>query len=336
MRYIPINAVEPGMLLATTLFDHDANILLRSNTVLTASYITRLKTLQFSGVYIFDGETEDYYETLISEDTRRKTIRSLKHLNIDQCLYLANQITNDVLSCTNMIIDMLNITSFDNYLYDHSINVATYSIICGASLNLTNEQLRLLGQAALLHDIGKTAIDINILNKRDKLTDAEFAEIKRHPEAGYRMLQQNPDIASVVRAAVYEHHENEDGSGYPRHLKSKDIHLFAKIIHVADVYDAMISKRAYKDEMNPSDVMEYLMANVDTMFDKRIIETFIAHVAPYPIGVTVELSNGQLALVIKNHPTFLARPIVRMLDSEGGDIDLLNCLNITINRIYQG
>ena len=155
--------------------------------------------------------------------------------------------------------------------------------------------------------------------------------MKKHPMYGYNMLRDNYDVSSVARNAILSHHENEDGSGYPRALTGDKIHLFAKIIHVADVYDALTTKRVYKDAMNPADALEYLMGNAERMFDKELVATFLEYVAPYPLGVQVELSNGQKALVVKNNRNMLSRPVVRL--NSGAKVDLMEHLDITIVKM---
>lgn len=182
-----------------------------------------------------------------------------------------------------------------------------------------------------MHDIGKTNIPKEILNKPDILSEEEFKEVRKHPRYGYDILKENDNISSVVRNAVYSHHENEDGTGYPRGLTSDKIHLFAKIIHIADVYDALTARRSYKEPLNPADALEYLMAYAGTMFDKTVLETFIKYVAPYPVGTSIRLSTGQVAVVIKNNEEFLTRPIVRL--ANGTIINLQNVLNITITEL---
>ena len=145
-----------------------------------------------------------------------------------------------------------------------------------------NEELEKLSQAALLHDIGKCDVPLEIVNKPAKLTSEEYEEMKRHPEYGLKRLrdgrsQGTEEIHAVVKNAVYSHHENWNGTGYPRGLQGEAIHLFARLIHVADVYDALTAKRAYKDALNPSDAMEYLMANSGAMFDIDVVNTFIKY-----------------------------------------------------------
>jgi len=228
-------------------------------------------------------------------------------------------------------METINISTYDNYTYTHSVNVDILSVILGVACGLRDDELKKLSQAALLHDIGKTCVPIEIINKPGRLTEEEYAEVKKHPYYGYNMLRDNFDVSSVARNAILSHHENEDGSGYPRALAGDKIHLFAKIIHVADVYDALTTKRVYKDAMNPADALEYLMGNSERMFDKDLVATFLEYVAPYPLGVQVELSNGQKALVVKNNRSMLSRPVVRL--NSGAKVDLMEHLDITIVRM---
>lgn len=331
MRYISIKNLTPDMVLATTLYDNNDNVLLKANHKLTPHNIKRIKKLDYDGLYIYEDEEIAVHNELISEQTRINTLRALKRLNIEKCLYLANEIVDEIRCSDSMLVETINLSSYDNYTYIHSINVDVLSVITGIALGLTDNQLRNLSQAALLHDLGKTSIPKEIINKPGALTEEEYEEIKKHPFYGYELLKDNDNIASVVRNAVYSHHENEDGTGYPRGLTSDKIHLFAKIIHIADVYDALTAKRIYKDPLNPADALEYMMAHAGTMFDKTVLEAFIRHIAPYPVGTSIILSTGQKALVVKNNEEFLTRPIVKL--DNGTVINLQSTLNITITEL---
>lgn len=331
MRYITINNLVPGMIIATTLYDNNDTILLKANHKLTSHNIKRIRRLDYDGLYIYENDEVAVHNELISEQTRIDTLKALKRLNIEKCLYLANEIVDEIRCSNSLLVETINLSSYDNYTYIHSINVDVLSVITGIALGFTDLQLRNLSQAALLHDLGKTCISKDIINKPGPLSAEEFEEIKKHPHYGYELLKDNDNISSVVRNAVYSHHENEDGTGYPRGLKSDKIHLFAKIIHVADVYDALTAKRIYKDPLNPADALEFLMAHAGSMFDKTIIEAFIKHIAPYPVGTSIVLSTGQKALVIKNNEEFLTRPIVKL--DNGTVINLQSTLNITITDL---
>ena len=331
MRYVKTEHLEKGMVLCYTLYDDNEKVLLRSNKKLTQNNIIRIQQLDIPGLYIFEDDDITSHTPIVSEQTRMKALKSLKRLNIDDCIYIANNIVEEVRESDSMIMETLNISSYDSYTYTHSVNVDILSVILGVALGLRDDDLHKLSQAALLHDIGKTCLPLEILNKPGKLTPEEYAEIQKHPRYGYNMLKDNHEVSSVTRNAIMSHHENEDGSGYPRGLAGDKIHMFAKIIHIADVYDALVTKRVYKDAMNPADAMEYLMAKSETMFDKSMVATFMEYIAPYPLGVTVELSNGEQAVVVKNNRSMLSRPVVRLFS--GTKIDLFSRLDITITKM---
>ncbi len=331
MRYVRAEHLEKGMVLVYTLYDNNEKILLKANRKLTQNYINRIQQLDIMGVYVFEDDDVEEHKSIVSEQTRLRAIQSLKRLNIDDCIFVANSIVEEIRESESMIVETINLSTYDNYTYTHSVNVNILSVILGVACGLRDDELKKLSQAALLHDIGKTCVPIEIINKPGRLTEEEYAEVKKHPMYGYNMLRDNYDISSVARNAILSHHENEDGSGYPRALTGDKIHLFAKIIHVADVYDALTTKRVYKVAMNPADALEYLMGNAERMFDKELVTTFLEYVAPYPLGVQVELSNGQKALVVKNNRSMLSRPVVRL--NSGARVDLMEHLDITIVKM---
>lgn len=319
------------MVLAATLYDSNENILLKANHKLTSHNIRRIRDLNYGGLYIYEDNDIFNFNELISEQTRIAALKSLKQLNIDKCLFLAHEILNEIRCNASMLVETMHLSSFDNYTYMHCVNVTILSAVTGIALGFTDEQLKQLSQASLLHDIGKTHIAKEILDKPDILTAEEYQEIKKHPLYGYDILKENDAFSSVVRNAAFSHHENEDGTGYPRGLTTDKIHIFAKIIHIADVYDALTSRRVYKEPLNPADALEYLMANTGTMFDKSILEVFLRYVAPYPIGTSIILSTGQTAIVVKNNEDCLTRPIIKL--ANGTIINLLHTLDITIKDL---
>ena len=324
------------MVISSNLYDNNEQILLKANTQLTEFFINRISNLQFDGVYIFEKDDVAKARQIVSDETRMQAINKLKRLDINACMFLANNIVNEIRSSESLIIEQVSLSSYDSYTYVHSVNVDVLSVIIGIGLGLRNEELEKLSQAALLHDIGKCDVPIEIVNKPAKLTTEEFEEMKKHPEYGLKRLrdgrsQGSEEVHAVVKNAVYSHHENWNGTGYPRGLKGENIHLFARIIHVADVYDALTAKRAYKDAMNPSDAIEYLMANSGSMFDIEVVNTFLKYLAPYPIGCEVLLSTGQQGTVIENNEKYLSRPKIKL--TSGTVIDMMQKLNVTILQI---
>ena len=157
--------------------------------------------------------------------------------------------------------------------------------------------------------------------KPDKLTEEEFAEIKKHTESGFMILKEVKTIPLVVAHCAYPHHERLDGTGYPRGLKDDEIQYFAKIIAVADVFDAITSNRVYRNAMLPHEVLEILYAGCGRLFDLKIVEAFRSAVAIYPVGVTGELSNRTLGTVKKQNMGLGDRPIIEIMEEDGKSLD---------------
>ncbi len=260
MRYLSIDKIQDDAVLAMPVYSSSGSILLNANTVLKQSYIKKLEALGFAGLYIYDEISEDIVvEDIVSEEIKIQTIQALGSLNIDMCRLMAHSIVDELLKKPHASIDMMSVASFDNYTYTHSLDVAVLAVIIGLASGLNYDQLKRLSEGALLHDIGKMNLSLDILNKIDPLTEEEMALIRRHPEEGYSTIKGDSTIPATVKDAVLAHHENEDGSGYPRGITGDKISRFAKIIHVCDVYDALVSNRIYRRAINPADAMEFLM-----------------------------------------------------------------------------
>jgi HD-GYP domain-containing protein (c-di-GMP phosphodiesterase class II) len=198
---------------------------------------------------------------------------------------------------TDVVYNMLDIRSYDNYTYAHSVNVCTIALIIGAALKMSRSDLEYLGISALLHDIGKMFIDSQILNKPGSLDPDEYEQVKKHTRDGYELLKDKICISFISSHVAFQHHEREDGSGYPRGLTGDRIHRFAKIVAVADVYDAMTSHRVYRKAMPSHVVIQEIKENADRKFDRSVVEHLEKIVAPYPIGSVLLLNNGEKVVV---------------------------------------
>lgn len=194
---------------------------------------------------------------------------------------------------TISVFDMLhNIEDFDDSTYSHSLNVALISNVIGHWIGYTEEDLEVLTLAALLHDIGKLMVPENILKKPGKLTEEEFQLVKLHPIMGYDLIK-DEDIDIRIKEVILKHHERCDGSGYPSLLKDKEIPEFAKIIAIADIYDAMTSKRTYRDALCPFEVIRLFEDEGFQKYDTRILITFLERIGQAYINNHVQLSDGR-------------------------------------------
>lgn len=324
MRYLNIEKVNPGMILAKEVYDDDGRVLLSLNTKLTKEYITRLSIRGYQGVYIEDELSKGIQiEEVITIELRNKAAQAVKDGDIDSLKNIAKDIVGQLLDKDKSIsLDIQDLRTYDNYTYKHSVNVAVISTIIGIYLSYDDESLWELCLAALMHDIGKTKIDPAIINKPARLTMSEYRLVQEHARYSYDILDENGLIPARTKQGVLHHHENEDGTGYPDRLVGDEIPPYAKIIHVADVYDALTSKRPYKKPYALSEAIEYLMGGSNVLFDRNAVEAFLEAVPVYAKGIEVTMTNGEKAIVVSNTSNPL-RPIVRLINS-GVDIDLNN------------
>ncbi len=331
MRYIQIDEAEVGMIIAKPVFDSNERVLLGVNSILTQEYLNSLIRRGMPGIYIKDEWSKDIeIDDVISVELRNEGVEALKHNDIDKTLGVAKKIIDQILSSSVISLDMMDLKSYDNYTYQHSVNVAVVSSLVGMKMGLNRDALEELCMAAILHDIGKTLVPPEIINKPDRLTKEEYEQVQKHSEYGYEVVKDRMDISAKVKAAILTHHENEDGTGYPKHYKGNQIHIYAKIIHVADVFDALTSKRPYKTSYARYEAAEYLMGGCDRMFNHEIVVAFMSAVPIYPRGLCVHLSDDREAIVTKNTKNLL-RPIVRFENNEELDLsDLSKNRNLTI------
>jgi putative nucleotidyltransferase with HDIG domain len=228
---------------------------------------------------------------------------------------LVEEITDSVARNSGALISLARLTTADDYTYMHSVAVCAMMIALARQLGLDAEQTRLAGVAGLMHDLGKAAMPLEVLNKPGKLTDAEFAIIKSHPEKGYAMLKASTDVDPVVLDVCLHHHEKVDGSGYPKGLKGDEISLFAKMGAVCDVYDAITSNRPYKQGWDPAESLRRMAEWAKGHFDMRVFQAFVKSLGIYPIGSLVQLSSGRLGVVTDQSGKSLTTPKVKVFFS---------------------
>jgi putative nucleotidyltransferase with HDIG domain len=228
---------------------------------------------------------------------------------------LVEEISDSVSRNPGALISLARLKTADDYTYMHSVAVCALMVALSKQLSLDEAQTRSAGIAGLLHDLGKAAMPMEVLNKPGKLTDEEFAIIKSHPEEGHRMLLAGSGVDPVALDVVLHHHEKTDGSGYPKHLKADEISLFAKMGAVCDVYDAITSNRPYKSGWDPAESLRKMAEWTKGHFDPVIFQAFVKSLGIYPIGSLVLLSSGRLGIVVEQGEKSLLTPRVKVFFS---------------------
>lgn len=353
-RYTSTRLLDEGMMIDQAIIDRTGRILIARKTVLDHFLIDSLRKMGVPGVYIREGEEDpdedievapetletiaklkvaDRAKVTLSDSVKQRVSQGIQFLYSDTSssdfANTANNITYSLMQAISendavaMNIDALKVS--DEYTFKHSVDVATMAMIIARKSGLPNRDVYQIGVAGLLHDVGKSHIPNEILNKAGKLTEEEFTVMKNHTIYGYNILKEKSEISNEIIAGVLQHHEKINGRGYPLKLADKQITPYARVLSVADIYDALVTERPYKKGFSAHDALEMIMAMTDEL-DVDFMRSFIDTVILYPVDTSVTLSNGERARVVKNTPHYPMRPKVVGLKS-GKVYDLANDIN---------
>jgi len=196
--------------------------------------------------------------------------------NHEESKEVVNDLVLTILDDNFTMESLMNIASHDYYTHTHSLNVAVYALSLGSFIGLDKETLSILGESALLHDLGKSKVSPDIINKAGKLTDKEFETIKNHSEFGFQMAISIGITNKHILAGIRHHHEKMDGTGYPKHLKGNEIPLFARLIGLCDIFDALTSERSYKKAMSTFEALSLIKTKMNTHVDMKLLNKLIA------------------------------------------------------------
>lgn len=359
-KAISISDATEGMSLGGTIEDRMGRPLMKPGDVLSDYKIERLRRLGLGTLQIQYDNGVDIDPDKILSDKARENVEKYRvedpnkvHLeqvvkdricegvkflyaNPDpvQLAETTQAVTYELMEAINkndaVAVNIADLKVSDEYTLEHSVDVATISMITAKKKGKSQKELFEIGMAGLMHDIGKTKVPPEILNKPAKLTFEEFKEMKKHSLYSYQMVKDNTSISNDVKLAMLQHHEKLDGSGYPYGIKGDEIHPYAKIITIADIFDALVTNRPYKRGIAPKEAVEMIMGMTETL-DMKDLKSFLSTMILYPVDSLVQLSNGEVARVVKKNPDFLLRPmVVGVTSGTVYDLGDIRCMNLVI------
>jgi len=267
-----------------------------------------------------------YAQSVAATREVMNSVRLGQSPNIKKVKRVVQGIVDQILADETSLIGLTTIRDYDDYTFTHSVNVCIFGVALGRRLGLTRLQLYDLGLAALFHDIGKSRVPVDIVNKPDLLSDDEWKLIAAHPWLGVLalfQLKEQQEFPYRSMMVAYEHHMRRDVTGYPRSLRTKAIGFYSKIIAVADGFDAATSRRSYQTEpMNPASVLAEMRDNARRGMDPVIVKAFVNLLGIYPVGTFVVLDTFELAIVHSNNPNpeMLSRPMSLIVSDDLGNV----------------
>ena len=361
-RFVRTRSLQVGMIIDQSIIDRAGRVLIARNTPMDTFHKEALLKMGIGGVYIREGEEDEENEekggsvvvsVAVQKVIEKNTVQDRAKVNLSESVkarvaegiqYLYNDtetegftdttknITDDLMKAIDsnnaLAVDISALKVSDEYTFKHSVDVATMAMIVAKKHGLSDADVYEIGISGLLHDVGKSKIPNEILNKAGKLTDDEFAMMKQHSLFGYSILKEKDDLSKQIKLGVLQHHEKMNARGYPMGVGADSINIFARIISVADIYDALVTERPYKKPFSPRDAVEMIMSMTEEL-DINVMRSFLESVILYPVGTDVELSTGELARVVANNPQYVLRPKVVGIQS-GKTYDLADIKNASI------
>lgn len=347
-----INPEAIGKKLARDLWDSDGKLILPKHTVLNPKYIDYILKANLRNVLIINendeevvigigtvenlvGDAPDQFHdrpSLFQMRADQVELANTFHTTVDQFKLMMEQISegrainpsevtaavdyvyNAVSQSNNVLYSLKDLRTQDDYTFEHSVAVSIIAIKIAQIHGFKESDTRNLGIAGLLHDIGKARISPAILQKPGPLSPIELDEIRKHPVYGYRIVQEMHLEDRNIEFAVLEHHERNDGGGYPLHITGDKIHDFAKIIAIADVFDAVTSDRAYRQRLGLLEAVEEMYSRESGYLDGRIAERFIKYILNVAPGDLVVLNTGEIASIVMVYEDEPMRPLVKIDD----------------------
>lgn len=360
MRPVSVSHVKEGVFLGKSIYSSDGRLLLSKGIQLDKKLISILKKHQILYIYIEDEISEGIeIHSIVDDKVRIQAISTVKRL-FEMAMYksrgkekiewiplqahlevenIIENILNNLKENENVLYTMTELMGTDMYTYKHSVNVAILSMLTARSLGIKEKDIKEIALGAMLHDIGKSKIDPEILNKSDEVTEEEKEIVKKHTIYGYEIVKNDLSLSYITKQIVYSHHELLDGSGYPRGLSGEEISLYSMIVTISDMFDSMTSDKEGKKGIPIYTALEILEAQTVYKLDANVYNRFIENISIYPIGTGVLLEDGRKGIVVDIHRSCPARPIVNIIEDEANEdyyeIDLMKKPNVFIKETIE-
>lgn len=340
---LDLNALSPGMFTAKPVLTERKEIILQENVELTSHMINLLKKWKINSICVRTSKKErpfaamtfhcaqdqtkhtldfsqKYNKAATSAGTAFAYMRTNEHVPYHTFHHLAYHELYELSCEKNVLTNLYRLKSPMDYTYLHSVDVGIIAGLIGRLCGFSEKIVQSLILSGVMHDIGKSQIPCEILDKPGKVNSAQMEILKLHPLYGYYMVKNIPKISPAIEYGILQHHECVNGNGYPNGLSRHDIHPFAKIISIADVYDALTSNRVYRKSVTPFAALDILINQLFTHFDLKYCKLFIQFLLKSLIGSTILLSNQSQAKVMQFNYFMSAKPIVQKKD--GSLLDL--------------
>jgi putative nucleotidyltransferase with HDIG domain len=266
-----------------------------------------------------------YFKTVNLVKEVSEGIRTQKLINIRKAKHLMQSAVNSIMQDESALLGLTNIKNYDDYTFNHCVNVAIYAIALGQRIGIAKKHLSHLGMAGLFHDIGKVSIPKEVLNKTDKLSPQEWAMIRSHPVVGAEMvirLKEWGELSARLIDAAFEHHLKFDLTGYPKLARKRNVTLFGKIIAISDFYDALVRPRVYRQYPYVSEkILGLMLERAGKDFDPALVKVFINMIGIFPLGTLVLLNTNEMGIVVQTQedPDLIDRPRVCLLQYGEGE-----------------
>jgi len=256
------------------------------------------------------GAAHDHIKSVMTD------VHNGESVDVSHAKNIVNQLAVNVIKNPTALMWLTQLKNRDEYTAIHSLNVCILSLCFGRYMGLNQSQLSDLGLGAMLHDIGKLKIPLDVLNKPGRLTGEEYKIVKQHTVFGYELLKNKNGLSSSILNTIKHHHERIDGKGYPSLIGGEEIGYHTRMVSIVDAYDAITSKRSYKEAASSHRAVNFLYDKSGTNFDNDLVSQFIKYMGIYPIGSIVELNTGQVGVVVADNKLNQLLPVILLLLDE--------------------